>query len=145
MEARSLNLWTTRSGRSLCLPALAHALPSTSAALLPTLDVFTLCSSMTSSGKLPLILKNDLCCTHRTTPCPYHKSIHFLSVSSSWSEDKKFMNHLKLYQKCTCTSSQDVYLGMHISRSHTALTTRCVPRGKLFNHFKPRGSTLNGR
>lgn len=86
---------------------------------------FKLHSRMTSSGKLSLILQNDLLYSHRTSQCSYHKSVYFLSVSFSWSEDKKFINHLQLYPK-------------------KALWTPSllVPWDKLFNLFKPTDSPL---
>lgn len=64
---------------------------------------FNVPSSLTS-GELSLVLQNGLCYSHRISHCTCHKSIYFLFVSSSWSEDKKFMNLLELYQKCTLNS-----------------------------------------
>lgn len=89
---------------------------------------FKLHSSMTSSGKLSLMLQNNLCNSHRTSQYTYHKSMCFLSFSSSWLEDKKFTNHLN------CTKN--------VLRTPLPFVIRCIIWDKLFNLFKPRDSPL---
>lgn len=94
-----LNNWTPHDLTSTCLLSHTHFLPC-----LQTQQHSTLVQQVMLSSPDPAFAQALLSLLPIYVPtynCTYHKSIYFLSVLSSQSEDKKFMNHLKLHQKCT--------------------------------------------
>lgn len=134
LKHSNIRLRFLRSQYHLQFLPFLHALSSMLNVLLPmafklrSYLSFKLHSSMTSSGKLSLMLQNNLCNSHRTSQYTYHKSMYFLSFSSSWLEDKKFTNHLN------CTKN--------VLRTPLPFVIRCIIWDKLFNLFKPRDSPL---